>query len=117
MKKTAILLIGFLFPLFTVPLKAEPPPVLKIVSLTPEVAGNKVKITMETNQPVIITTYAVKTPTQIIVDPIGTIFSNLPDISPVGKGFVRQIRVVKAAEKTEEGLDSSYYALDFIIVE
>ncbi|MFH1459626.1 MAG: tetratricopeptide repeat protein [Candidatus Omnitrophota bacterium] len=77
---------------------------------------NAVKILFSTNKSIPIECYDLSVPPQVIVDFMGEIYTNKPEVIMVNKGLVKQMRVVKGTKKSMD-LDDSFYAIDFIIVD
>ncbi|MBU4305066.1 MAG: hypothetical protein KJ893_05560 [Candidatus Omnitrophica bacterium] len=75
-----------------------------------------VKMLFSTNKAIPIECYDLSSPPQIIIDFMGEIYTNKPEVMMVNKGVVKQLRVVRGTKKMNE-LEDSYYAVDFIIVD
>lgn len=81
-----------------------------------EFAGG-VKVTLTTDRAAKVLCYDISEPPQIIIDLMGDAFCCLPGLIEVNKGMATHIRAIKAVGKTPEGLDESYYAVDFLVVD
>ncbi|MDD5746623.1 MAG: AMIN domain-containing protein, partial [Candidatus Omnitrophica bacterium] len=75
-----------------------------------------VKMLFSTNKSISIECYDLSEPPQIVIDFMGEIYTNRPEVSMVNKGVVKQIRVVRGTKKSTD-LDDSFYSVDFIIVD
>lgn len=61
--------------------------------------------------------YTLDSPSRIIIDPLGIIYSNLDENIFSGDDLVQSITIVKGRGALPEGLDRTYYPLDFVIIE
>jgi len=75
-----------------------------------------VKIMFSTNRSTQVECYDLSVPPQIIIDFMGEIYTNKPEIMMVNKGVVKQMRVIRGTKKSEN-LDDSFYSVDFIIID
>jgi tetratricopeptide (TPR) repeat protein len=82
-----------------------------------ESLDNGVRLKIVTNSPARIITYEVADRKQMVIDVIGDAFSNLPAVIDINNQWVGRIKAVRGSPKTIEGLDSSYYVVDFFIVD
>ncbi len=78
--------------------------------------NSAVKIVYSTNRSIAVECYDLSVPPQIIVDFMGDVYSKEPEVKIINKGVVKQMRVIKGT-KTSPELDSSYYSVDFIIID
>lgn len=78
--------------------------------------GSAVKILFATNRSIAVECYDLAVPPQIIVDFMGDVYYNGPEIKTINKGVVRKMRIIKGT-KTSPDLDESYYSVDFIIID
>jgi len=75
-----------------------------------------VKVLFSASKSLGVECYDLSTPPQIVIDFMGQIYTNQPEVILVNKGVIKQLRVIKGTKQSDE-LDSSYYAVDFIIVD
>ncbi len=75
-----------------------------------------VKILFSTNRSIPVECYDLSVPPQVIIDFMGEIYTNKPEIMMVNKGVVKQMRVIRGTKKSQD-LDDSFYSVDFIIVD
>jgi len=61
--------------------------------------------------------YTLDSPSRIIVDPLGIVYSNLDENIFSGDDLVQSITIVKGRGELPGGLDRTYYPLDFVIIE
>lgn len=78
--------------------------------------SDAVQIMVSTNKSIQIECYDLSNPPQVIVDFMGEIYTNSPEIVTVDKGPIKQLRMVKGTRKATD-LNDSYYSLDFIIID
>ncbi|MBU1044113.1 MAG: tetratricopeptide repeat protein [Candidatus Omnitrophica bacterium] len=78
--------------------------------------NSAVKILYGTNRSVAVECYDLSVPPQIVVDFMGDVYSNQPEVTMINKGVVKQMRVIKGT-KTSPDLDAAYYSIDFIIID
>lgn len=78
--------------------------------------SDAVQIMVSTNKSIPIECYDLSNPPQVIVDFMGAIYTNSPEIVNVDKGPIKQLRMVKGTRKATD-LNDSYYSLDFIIID
>ncbi len=83
-----------------------------------EVQENKgdVQILFSTSKSIPIECYDLSSPPQVVIDFMGEIYTNRPEIFTVDKGSIRQVRTVKGT-KSSDGLGEDYYSVDFLIVD
>ncbi len=77
---------------------------------------NAVKMLFSTNRSIPVECYDLSVPPQIIIDFMGEIYTNKPEIMMVNKGVVKQMRVIRGTKKSQD-LDDSFYSVDFIIID
>ncbi len=77
---------------------------------------NAVKMLFSTNRSIPVECYDLSVPPQVIIDFMGEIYTNKPEIMMVNKGVVKQMRVIRGTKKSQD-LDDSFYSVDFIIVD
>ena len=75
-----------------------------------------VKILFSASRSLGVECYDLSAPPQIVIDFMGQIYTDQPEVILVNKGVIKQLRVIKGT-KSSDDLDSSYYAVDFIIVD
>ena len=75
-----------------------------------------VKMLFLTNRSIPVECYDLSVPPQIIIDFMGEIYTNKPEIMMVNKGVVKQMRVIRGTRKSQD-LEDSFYSVDFIIVD
>lgn len=75
-----------------------------------------VKMLFSTNRSIPVECYDLSVPPQVIIDFMGEIYTNKPEIMMVNKGVVKQMRVIRGTRKSPD-LDDSFYSVDFIIVD
>ena len=75
-----------------------------------------VKMLFSTNRSIPVECYDLSVPPQIIIDFMGEIYTNKPEIMMVNKGVVKQMRVIRGTKKSQD-LEDSFYSVDFIIVD
>ncbi|MCG2712143.1 MAG: tetratricopeptide repeat protein, partial [Candidatus Omnitrophica bacterium] len=77
---------------------------------------NAVKMLFSTNRSIQVECYDLSVPPQVIIDFMGEIYTNKPEIMMVNKGVVKQMRVIRGSKKPQD-LEDSFYSVDFIIVD
>lgn len=75
-----------------------------------------VKMLFSTNRSIPVECYDLSEPPQVIIDFMGEIYTNKPEIMMVNKGVVKQMRVIRGTKKSQD-LDDSFYSVDFIIID
>jgi len=78
--------------------------------------NNSVKLLFSTNRSIPIECYDLSMPPQIVIDFMGEIYTNKPEIMMVNKDIVKQLRIIRGTRQSQD-LDNSYYSVDFIIVD
>jgi len=75
------------------------------------------EIKIASSVPIEYLDYTLESPPRIIVDPLGSVYSNLDEEIFRGTNLVQKVTLVKVRGDLPRGLDRSYYPLDFIIIE
>lgn len=80
-----------------------------------EIFEDTAQIIVEANCDIEYLDYPLQNPPQIVIDPIGKVYSDLKDVITFDQGPVKKVTVVKG--KPEEGLTGNFYSLDFVSIE
>ncbi|MCX5715731.1 MAG: polysaccharide biosynthesis/export family protein, partial [Candidatus Omnitrophica bacterium] len=80
-----------------------------------EIYDEGAEIIIESNSDFAYLDYTLQNPPQIIIDPIGKVYSDLKDTITFNEGPIKRVMVVKG--KTEGTVSGNFYLLDFISIE
>ncbi|MFH1459625.1 MAG: hypothetical protein ABIG64_04560 [Candidatus Omnitrophota bacterium] len=108
----AFLFLGIINPIYSY---AEQP---IIKDLAVETQDSQVKISITASQPLQIETFQNEenSASYIVLDFLGTVYTNLPSSIEVNNGAVERVSLVKGDEKPLGILGEDFYALDFLAI-
>lgn len=114
-RKLSVLSLIFLIVSFSPCLKADDIAIIEDIKI--DLIREAPEIKIASNIPVEYVDYTLDSPSRIIIDPLGVVYSNLNENIFSGQNLVQSVSIVKARGEVPSGLDRSYYPLDFIIIE
>lgn len=79
--------------------------------------GTMVKISITSSQPLPIEAFKKESPANyIIIDFLGTVYTNLPPVIEVNNGVVQKVSLIRAEERGKQQGPDNYYPLDFLAI-
>lgn len=103
--------------IFTPTVICGAPDIATIDDIKVELAGYSPEIKIASNIPIEYLDYTLESPPRIIVDPLGTVYTNLDERIFSDDNSVRSVSLIKAPGSVPHELGSNYYPLDFIVIE